>query len=942
MITHLIKAPKLTDTTGNIDLGHIELFRDHEDPFKFYYLNNTPRLQFDQITKRPVFDYTIFARGINTEEERFQQGHFIMGVDLHLTKEELEAIRKAVDNFANPEQIRKDKEQYYPNYKGNCYGKAMICPVNFTKGNVMFYVGASALDGTAMCQAKPNLNGNCNAIFSANYGSYDSQILYESFKPRDKKNEYVASGVTVRYELMYNAILSFKASVSINQTKIYKLLQDLLHENKGTDAKYYGRVDVEHIGTVYSNGVNLYVSHEFIDNLTRNSSYNRDFITVKIENLTNNEQNTKYENLVIEALSKRISNEVCSSLFEKVEPLDPNNVRSPHDVEKSKDNDGNDKKLGNYDVDYKLKNNITISEHSTFNFSIEKNEKVELEHNPQCNLNFILDGVDIKDLVTECDASQLYFQKMAIPITVDAANFEKDILQINVKVKYPYGKNPREETFTFDSENSNSKIFYVVMARDEAGNLIDKFSYRTKIVYRGYDVYGKQGDNYSEPKESKGYNEPIVITYVDIRNLCVNCSAGDVAWDEISKIDVEFKYKDAPEKKGGTKLITLTPSNISDQWNCYMYNGNGIYTYRVRYYYQDGSEEWTDVKESTITELAINDNLSGMYMVNFDVDFQESISRVRVKVRSQGEEDNSGWIKEADEWIWQKRLKEDLPISYSFMYEYYLVNDSERKSSGWSKEKTWAPKSNIQYESIILGMKKIKIELDADGLDWQKWDKVILFFRYDDPTNNIHYTDEDIDPIKLTKDKTEDKVTIAVKDTTIRPKVTAHYISEGREYLSDEIDAPKNYIIIPGSIPPKEDVAVRPSKGNTSSTLSSNDEKEYTASPAPIKKEINLTIKGSSIDWEKWYRAYIDVSYDDDANDIHYHYNEESSNRIRFTAKSHDDVTIPMKIKDSTILPKVKVKYVEKGSCDEFTSDEVTVNSDIVELPNDAPPQSKL
>lgn len=497
MITHLIKAPKLTDTTGNIDLGHIELFRDHEDPFKFYYLNNTPRLQFDQITKRPVFDYTIFARGINTEEERFQQGHFIMGVDLHLTKEELEAIRKAVDNFANPEQIRKDKEQYYPNYKGNCYGKAMICPVNFTKGNVMFYVGASALDGTAMCQAKPNLNGNCNAIFSANYGSYDSQILYESFKPRDKKNEYVASGVTVRYELMYNAVLSFKASVSINQTKIYKLLQDLQHENNGTDAKYYGRVDVEHIGTVYSNGVNLYVSHEFIDNLTRNSSYNRDFITVKIENLTNNEQNTKYENLVIEALSKRISNEVCSSLFEKVEPLDPNNVRSPHDVEKSKDNNGNENKLGNYDVDYKLKNNITISDHSTFNFSIEKNEKVELEHNPQCNLNFILDGVNIKDLVTECDASQLYFQKMAIPITVDAANFEKDILQINVKVKYPYGKNPREETFTFDSENSNSKIFYVVMARDEAGNLIDKFSYRTKIVYRGYDVYGKQGDNYS-------------------------------------------------------------------------------------------------------------------------------------------------------------------------------------------------------------------------------------------------------------------------------------------------------------------------------------------------------------------------------------------------------------------------------------------------------------
>lgn len=924
MITHLIKAPKLTDTTGNIDLGHIELFRDHEDPFKFYYLNNTPRLQFDQITKRPVFDYTIFARGINTEEERFQQGHFIMGVDLHLTKEELEAIRKAVDNFANPEQIRKDKEQYYPNYKGNCYGKAMICPVNFTKGNVMFYVGASALDGTAMCQAKPNLNGNCNAIFSANYGSYDSEILYKSFKPRDKKNEYVASGVTVRYELMYNAVLSFKASVSIDQTKIYKLLQDLLHENKGTDAKYYGRVNVEHIGTVYSNGVNLYVSHEFIDNLTRNSSYNRDFITVKIENLTNNEQNTKYENLVIEALSKRISNEVCSSMFEKVEPLDPNNVRSPHDVEKNKDNDGNEKKLGNYDVDYKLKNNITISDNSTFNFSIEKNEKVELEHNPQCNLNFILDGVDIKDLVTECDASQLYFQKMAIPITVDAANFEKDILQINVKVKYPYGKNPREETFTFDSENSNSKIFYVVMARDEAGNLIDKFSYRTKIVYRGYDVYGKQGDNYSEPKESKGYNEPIVITYVDIRNLCVNCSVGNVAWDEISKIDVEFKYKDAPEKKGGTKLITLTPSNVSDQWNCYMYNGNGIYTYRVRYYYQDGSEEWTDVKESTITELVINDNLSGMYIVNFDVDFQKSISRVRVKVRSQGEEDNSGWIKEVDEWVWQKRLKEDLPINYSFMYEYYLVNDSERKSSEWSKEKTWAPKSNIQYESIKLETNDISVELDADGVNWDVWKKVYVYF---------YYTINKMRPVILTESDAVKSIDLAIKDTSIKPTIKAQFVTyNGQDIMSDEIEC-QEVIIVSSTLEPKKDVIAELLKNNASSSFEA---KEETKSAPPVKKEINLTIKGASIDWGKWYKITVCVLYDDNKNNIHY--NENSIAPIKFSEKMHEDKNVILEIEDSNIQPRVIVTYLSLSG-NRVSSGEVTVNSDIVELPNDAPPQ---
>lgn len=791
----------------------------------------------------------------------------------------------------------------------------------------MFYVGASALDGTAMCQAKPNLNGNCNAIFSANYGSYDSEILYKSFKPRDKNNEYVSSGVIVRYELMYNAVLSLKASASINQMKIYNLFQDLLHENKGTDAKYYGPVYVEHIGTVYSNGVNLYVSHEFIDNLTRNSSYNRDFITVKIENLTNNEQNTNYENLVIEALSKRISKEVCSSLFEKVEPLNPNNVRSPHDVEKSKDNDGKEKKLGHYDVDYKLKNNIAISDNSMFKFSIEKNEKVELEHNPQCNINFMLDGVDIKDLITECDASQLYFQKMAIPITVDAANFEKDILQINVKVKYPYGKNPREETFTFNSENNNSKIFYVVMARDEAGNLIDKFSYRTKIVYRGYDVYGKQGDNYSEPKESKGYNEPIIITYVDIRNLCVNCKANDVAWDEINKIDVEFKYKDAPEKKGGTKLITLTPSNESGQWNCYMYNGNGVYTYRLRYYYRNGSEEWTDVKESTITDLVINDNLSKMYKVQFDVDFQESISRVRVKVRSQGEEDNSGWIKEPREWVWEKRLKEDLPINYSFMYEYYLVNDSERKSSGWSKEKTWAPKSNIQNESIILGTNDISVELDADGVNWDVWKKVYVYF---------NYTINKMRPVILTESDAVKSIDLAIKDTSIKPTIKAQFVTyNGQDIMSDEIEC-QDVIIVSSTLEPKKDVIAELLKDNASSSF---EVKEETKSAPPVKKEINLTIKGASIDWGKWYKITVCVLYDDNKNNIHY--NENSIAPIKFSEKMHEDKNVILEIEDSNIQPRVIVTYLSLSG-NRVSSGEVTVNSDIVELPNDAPPQSKL
>ena len=52
----------------------------------------------------------------------------------------------------------------------------------------------------------------------------------------------------------------------------------------------------------------------------------------------------------------------------------------------------------------------------------------------------------------------------------------------------------------------------------------------------------------------------------------------------------------------------------------------------------------------------------------------------------------------------------------------------------------------------------------------------------------------------------------------------------------------------------------------------------------------------------------------------------------------HEDKNVILEIKDSNIQPRVIVTYLSLSG-NRVSSGEVTVNSDIVELPNDAPPQ---
>lgn len=809
MITNFIPAPEVK----NFD--NITLYRDSVDPLVFYYLVNHPRIKIDKNTKKPAFDYAVIARGIkNVGDETNQQGRLVMSVNLALTDGEYKAVESAATQYLESETFLSELKLYYPKCPIDPSKKKVpiIRPITFKSGKASINLAAPDVKGVYEHETKPNLSGDCNATFAVNLYGQESQILYGFFKP--SKEQVLGTGVTVKYEMMYDSMVPFKGKITIHYERIYNELQNIVNEHAGIDSKYRGRYTVNG-QPVYINGADLYTSKGALTNYLKNSDSTKSWVEVKIDNVTGDANNDKYEEMLIKILESKLAETVSDRLFEKVDPLTlKDDIASHYDVGTtgSKSSASSEQKRNVvYDVYYKLRNVIDTTMLNDFTMEINKSQSVVVEANPQNSLDLMLNDYDINSLVKEFDASEFYYQEMTVPVWVDNTNFGRDIAMISVRVLYKDKNNriKKDWVFNFDEEDPGTKTFRVIMDRDKEGALIGKFFYQTKICYRGFDVYEKnvpEDAKWSDLREDEGNGNEIYVRYSDIRNLCVKCNACDVAWEVIEKMDVELKYKDAPDKKGATKLITLTESNPSDIWNCFMYSGSSKYLYRIRYYYKDGTDDWSEQFESASEELSINDKLSGIFRTKFEIDFNTSIERVRVIVRCQGKEEDSGWLTKSDVWTWQTRLKEDGQMSFQYKYQYYLVNgDESMRGIDWTDPICMNTDSNQQTIEINLHVNQIKLLIDGESIDWNKWNRVYLHFVYDDDANDVHYDDEKITPIKLTPNKCETTVVIPVIDTSVRPRIFAEYLQVGGAIGTSEVmTVNTSVVILPNAAPPKE------------------------------------------------------------------------------------------------------------------------------------------
>ena len=987
MITQFIPAPLVKDCSK------IQLFRDSEDPYVFYYLNSFPKISIDKDTGKPMFDYIV--TGIRLQEEDAlgaQQGHLVMTVDLSIDPyKEMPIVQKAVVEHIQNSDFKNFVKLWYPKYdfnktaissrryKGRSnYGvyfeeksvgnlrQVIIRPIDFKSGTASLNLISADLQGNFIHETKPTLFGDCNATFAYNLGTQESQKLLNVLMPEKKNEPLVNISATVKYELKFNAIARFSATAKINYKGIYGEFQDILksyNKLEETNPKYKVFKTRNGFGVgVYSNGEDLYISKESLRNYLNSSNETTQNIIIDIKDVTENTDTDQYEKLILSALESQLANKVCEKLFEKVESLRPNDIQVPaHDINTTgsttEKSDGKDNILNSVNnACYRLRredevqttNFNYISSTSENEISIQKDTLIEVEKNPQTSLELLLNNYPIESMVHMFDSSLPYYQEMVVPVKVEDTNFEGDIAMISVRVIYKDKKGAVKlnKVFDFDKDAPSTKYFRVNMERNDKHELIDTFYYQTRIRYNGYDVYEKnmnEDAKWTPIKEAKGNGESIYVPYSDILNLCVECEAGDVAWDVIEKLVVEFKYKDAPEQSGATKEMLLTPDNPKDTWNCYMYKGTDAYQYKIHYFYQDGTDDWSQVFEGTSKnrKLVVNDKLSGLFSTKFDIKFQKSVERVRIIVRCQGKEEDSGWIYQADEWTWKTRLKEDRTMSYQYKYQYYLVNgDNSEKETEWTAPIPMSTESNGQRVEVKLEVNQISLRIDGESIDWNKWKKVYIYFKYDDDANNLHYDDKNIPPLKLNSSNFEEEVIIPVIDNDIRPTFYAEYIPiVGEDIIPSDVVTAKTINVLPNHAPPKQDLSSSVSSATVSPSVTTASGASPVNTPEPelhepVAKDLCLTFSTKTMDWNKWMCLYIHIEYNDDVNDIHI--NEKSIPPLKMK-QGDDDKSVSFQIKDPNIRPSIIVDYV---SMDEIiTTDATPVSDPMVVLPDAAPPK---
>ena len=798
MINHFIPRPNVKDHS-------IVMFRDDDDPYVFYYMNNLPRVAIDKDSRKPAFDYMVIGRNIDMVASReVQEGRLVMSVNLALTEKEKAAVEKSVKEFVEKPNFVSDVELYYPNYvttrKTNVSTVAprshvvsrftvrvmgeskqvTIQSVEFNSGKASLNLTSSECRGAFVHEAIPTLSGDCDATFVADLDSKESNILYKILKQREENSDKINLGAVVLYEMKFNTVARFNASASINYGLIYQELQKKRKNRTGGGLlKYYIRDDA------------LYTSKESLREYLCDLDKLNEGIKIKFD-LPNGFVDENKKQQLSETLLSQIVDRVIGKLFEKVEPISVGNAET-------------------FRVCYELKKDEDDFECCGVTLNAVKKKVVEISVNPNASLEVALsDKNDIDSMVRVFDAGSLYYQELVVPIKVDSTNFGRDIAMVSVRVLYKdkTGAVKKDKIFNFRGENPETKFFEVFMCRDENG-LIDRFYYQTRIQYRGFDVYGRdvrEEDKWTKEKETQGVGKGIYVPCSAIRNISVCCEAGDVAWDAIQKMEVEFEYKSNPDKDGAKKLIVLTEEKTSDVWNCFMYNEtDDSYCYRIHYFYQDGSDDWSEelVGSAIVDKITVNDKLSGLFKIKFDVDINDSIEKIRIIVKYQNKEEEGDWICEDDSWVWQTRLKLDGSKCFQYKYQYYLVNgDDSLQESDWSAPIDMNTECNQQNIVVDVQVNQIKLLVDGYSIDWNVWNKVLIHFRYDDEINNRHYGYNKITPSRLDADNREANVIIPVADSSVMPIFYAEYISlTGITVRSDEAVANMCIVLLSASLP---------------------------------------------------------------------------------------------------------------------------------------------
>lgn len=760
MLFPTIKVPGLDD---------IEIFPDHEKQDVFYVLRGRPRIATDE-NDNPQLSFNFFSRNAdiayasssNKELIESQLGQLLFTTDLSISKEEhkiiVDYLTSVITDSKNKftilvNKLRKSRLQKLTLSSANKPVIKLGTPNTWKDGTAKLEL-LEGLGETfkkqSSAEVKPSLVGSNAASFYSTFGIEGAQIYYDALTKgyTGDEKEITPLQAIVRYDLKgYAFVPNIEVKVSGSSTQIYDFMQTYREDY---EKKRRGSYTINVTGLLsrkITDSRSVYASKTDIAKLVE-EMIDRKVINIEITDFgdvaANSDEIREIENNLRNTLMDTIMNTILPNFFETAfigeSKKEDENEEESGKTQPSPSPDvgvtAAEKQRPTVETHYYFRNDIDRSKVTTLNFNFKKNGTVEFRRYPNGTLLTQLTEVQRKQLIKHIDVSSPEVQILTVQVGVNADFSNDNIHSIIINMYY----SERDHKSGIVRENSKSFLyktgdeintFRVTMARNEKGELIDKYKVIAKISYIG------TADS-PPPIELTGISDrSLIISYDKLGFVSVNCIAGDIDWALIKEAVVYLEYKAASNKPDTKKEIRLTQDKPNGNWRCFMYGKKDkSYQYKVRYIHHDGHESESSLKTDTKDTLLIDDMLTGRAKASFDVIIDtNTVKTAKVEVQYKDtslglKEEFSKWFDQTDTWDWSMRLRED--ATNKFKYRYFAqFQDDMIYSSPWIETE-----SDENIPPIHLKRYPKTLMIDGGLIDWNEWQVIYVSVSYSDEEHN--------------------------------------------------------------------------------------------------------------------------------------------------------------------------------------------------------------
>ncbi len=369
---------------------------------------------------------------------------------------------------------------------------------------------------------------------------------------------------------------------------------------------------------------------------------------------------------------------------------------------------------------------------SDIHLSFDYRTNMTFSANPQTSLLAALTPDEIDRHVVLLDVGNPEIQVMNVYVDTNADFDADDIANITAHVDYDAfdvatnRQIQKTESFVFRKPEDRF-VFNVRMARNARDQLIDNYNVRGEINYRGITES-------PPPIELANITDrALTLSYGRLGFVKVEVSAGDVNWDEIQDIFVDFHYFAAGNEPDTKGTVHLTVDDRLDSWNSSKHGRTSSrYRYRTKYVFKDGREVESEEVEDHRERLVIHDNLVGRLTRTFDAVLSAGhVNALNLRVRYENPPDDpdeqSHIFSSTGSWEYIRPVTEGATrdLKYRYVVEYA---DGHVESEAWHDLPEGAP-----LETIVARRFPLKIFVEGGGLDWSQWRRAIAELTYEDP-----------------------------------------------------------------------------------------------------------------------------------------------------------------------------------------------------------------